>query len=124
MLPAHLVGLADELKKRRVQILRPGQSKLMDDVSRREFLDARDERMPRTSRENEVSGEPVLAWLESRETHSCVKGDPGLLGEDLKRPELADDSVEARSNGRIRSGEMRVEVAERRAGVDLVAVRE
>jgi hypothetical protein len=94
-LQTHIVCLMQEHEKGRVELIRPGHPERVDDIPWRELLSPCNERMLSPPRENEVAVQPVPPRLEGREAHTCVKCNPGLLGEDLERPEFLDDSVEA-----------------------------
>src|SRR5690348_10954160 len=99
----------------------------MDDIARRDRFRSRESRAGDVPGQNQVTGQPLPSWHESGEAHPGVQRDPCLLRKNLDRAERLDHgerAIEGCPYDRRRPIEVPVKVAERRAGMRLIAVGE
>jgi hypothetical protein len=110
----------------RVDLAESAQAKDMQVIAGREGLDSAKTRVRKSSREHDMSVQPLLPWCHLRERHPDLKGDAGLFRQD---PNWSDgsnrchDVIEKCPNLRRLSPKMIGQMIAA-AGVRLIPIRE
>src|SRR5690242_7918780 len=127
LLGADAVGLGEPRRDLVVDLRGRVQPEGVEHVARAEDLDPPEARARELAGQHDVAVEPAATWLECGEAHPHLERDPRALREHRQRAHPTggiEHRVEALPNLRRAPLEEPVEVAERPAGVGLVAVRE